>query len=248
MKKYLFLILALISILVIISPAYAQPEGLRLSISRDWGYGGFGNDVQGLFSMIVTGPSDLSRVEFYIDETKIGELSAPPYRFQFNTDNYELGEHTLYAVGYTVDGKKVQSNNAILNFVPPQSVGKFNIPVLGIVVIAILGSALIPLLINRGKPINLPPGTERNYGVGGGGICPRCQRPFALPLFSMNLLFSKLARCPYCGRWGAVKIQSLPRLREAERAELLKVIDQKPNSDATDEENLRKELDDSRYQ
>ncbi|MCX6039408.1 MAG: hypothetical protein NTW99_16285, partial [Chloroflexi bacterium] len=68
---------------------------------------------------------------------------------------------------------------------------------------AILLSFIVPLVMGRGKTQNLPLGAERKYSVGG-GICPKCRRPFALPLFSMHLGFSKLACCPYCGKWSAV--------------------------------------------
>jgi hypothetical protein len=62
----------------------------------------------------------------------------------------------------------------------------------------------------------------------------------------MNLGLSKLARCPYCGKWSIVRIQSMAKLREAEQAELewgkAEVLEE------TEEEKLRKELDDSKYQ
>jgi hypothetical protein len=188
------------------------------------------------------------KVEFYIDDTKIGEDTEAPFALQFTTDNYPLGVHTMSAVGSTSDGQQLKSNEITANFVPPQSVGKFIIPILVIVVVAILGSALFPMLTNRGKLVNLPPGTERSYGAGGGGICPKCQRPFALPLFGMNLGFSKLARCPYCGKWSAVRIQSVAKLREAEKAELEQARAGQAVVGETEEEKLKKELDNSKYQ
>ena len=62
----------------------------------------------------------------------------------------------------------------------------------------------------------------------------------------MNLGFSKFARCPYCGKWSLVRVESMEKLREAEKAELEwgKVEIQ----EETEEEKLRKELDDSKYQ
>jgi DNA-directed RNA polymerase subunit RPC12/RpoP len=134
----------------------------------------------------------------------------------------------------------------VAEFVPPQSVGKFIIPILVIVVLAIVGSSLFPILLTRGKLINLAPGSERKYGIGGGGICSKCHRPFALPLFSMNLGFSKFARCPYCGKWGVVRVQALAKLREAEKAEL--EWGKEEAVETSEEERLRKELDDSKYQ
>jgi hypothetical protein len=245
-KTNIAILLTLTMGLLVVSAALAQSDTLHLSLSRDWGYGGFGNDIQGLFSMKITGPANLIRVEFYINDTRIGEVTAAPFRIQFNTDDYALGQHTLYAIGYTSDGQELRSNDIPANFVPPQSVGKLITPVLVVVVLAILGSALIPMLLSRGRLQTIQPGAERTYGVGGGGICTKCRRPFTLPLFGMNLGFSKLARCPYCGKWGVVRVQTLVKLREAEKAELEWGKAEAP--DASEEDRLRKEMDDSKYQ
>lgn len=247
-KTIISLLLALTLILLIITAVFAQSETLKLSLSRDWGYGGFNNDIQGTFSMHVTGPDALEKVEFYIDDTKIGEDMQAPFALQFITDNYALGNHTLSAIGFTADGQQLESNQIVVNFVPPQSVGKFIFPILGIVVVAILASTIGPLLMNRGKLVNLPLGAERNYGVGGGAICPKCHRPFALPLFSMNLGFSKFARCPYCGKSSVVRIQSIAALRVAEKAELEQAKPGEQIVGETEDEKLRKELDNSKYQ
>jgi hypothetical protein len=240
-------LLALTVSLLAVSVALAQSEGLTLKMSRDWGYGGFNGDIQGLFSMHVTGPETLVKVDFYIDETKIGEDTEAPFALQFTTDTYDLGVHTMSAVGFTSDGQELSSNSITAKFVPEQEVGKFLIPVFGVVLIAILGSTLIPFLATRNKkPVQLPLGEERSYGVGGGGICPKCKRPFALPLFSMNMGLSKYARCPYCGKWSAVRIQSIAILREAEKAELTWAHAEVQQ--VSEEEKLSKELDDSKYQ
>jgi hypothetical protein len=215
-------------------------------MSRDWGYGGFNGEIQGLFSMRITGPADLAGVDYFIDDTKIGEISEAPFNLQFSTDDYTLGSHRLYAIGYSSAGQEYRSNVLTANFVPKQSSMKFILPVLGVVLGAVLLSALVPLLTGRRKRISVPMGAERHYGAGGGGICPNCHRPFALPLFSMNLGFSKLALCPFCGKFGLVRVELISKLREAEKAELEWVKkDESPKTH--EEEELRKELDDSKY-
>jgi hypothetical protein len=248
MKKAITLSFALLAMfLLAVQTASAQADTLDLRLSRDWGYGGFNGDIQGLFSMHVSGPETLQRVDFYIDAEKIGEDSEPPFAIQFSTDSYTLGVHTMVAIGVTADGTELRSNEISANFVPAQSVGKFIFPVLVITFLAILGGTLVPLLSTRGKLVELPLGTQRKYGAGGGAICPKCSRPFALPLFSMNIgLMTRLARCPYCGKWGAVRAQRLEKLREAEQAELSWARADAPQISA--EEKLKKELDDSRYQ
>ena len=233
----------------VITMVFAQTEQLTLKISRDFGYAGFNNDIQGLYSMKVTGPTDLARVVFYIDDKKIGEVTKAPYNLQFNTDNYPFGVHDLKAVGYSMTQAQYTSNLISRNFVPA-SVGnkaglQIAIPVLIIVFGAILLSFVIPMIGGRRKMQELPLGASRNYGLSG-GICPKCSRPFALPVFSLNLGLSKLAKCPFCGKWSSVRIQPLVKLREAEQAELgwgkPDVIEE------SDEEKLRKNMEDSRYQ
>ena len=258
MKKIRLAILAaaLLSLFTFFA-VYAQTSQLTLKLSRDWGYGGFNGDIEGLFSMHVTGPADLTRVDFYIDKTKIGQVAKAPFNLQFTTDNYPLGSHQLYAIGYSSGGQDYRSNVIIGNFVPKQDALKFILPILGIVVVAILLSTLAPFLVNRGKRSSIPPGTERNYGLSGGGICPNCHRPFALPVLSAHLGFSKLAVCPFCGKLSLVRVESISKLREAEKAELESAKPEKAELESakpekppeiSEEEKLRKDIEDSKYQ
>jgi hypothetical protein len=250
MKKIrISLIIGTILILMSVTAVLAQATELTLKMSRDWGYGGFNGDIQGLFSMKITGPADLVKVIFFIDEASIGEVTQAPFNLQFNTDNYPNGAHVMSAIGYSSNGQEYHSNVITGNFVPASEGNKaalgMVVPVLVIVFGAILLSFVIPLVTGRGKIQELPLGAERKYGLGG-GICQKCHRPFALPLFSMNLGLSKFARCPYCGKWSFVRIQSMAKLREAEQAELEWGRADVP--EVTEDEKLRKELDDSKYQ
>ena len=250
MKFRIALLFALILSLLAANAALAQTEELTLSFSRDFGYSSGTGDIQGSFSMKVSGLTDLARVEFYIDDIKIGEDSESPFRLQFTTDNYPLGLHEMYAIGYTADGREYRSRVVTANFVSAdegwQAAGKIAIPLIVVVFGAILLSVGVPMLIGRGKREELPLGAERQYSLRGGGICPKCKRPFALPLFSMNLGFSKLARCPYCGKISVVRVQPPVKLRQAEQAELEQAEGQVPV--ISEEEKLKKELDDSKYQ
>ncbi len=248
MKKFLFAVLVavLVSLFTVLG-AFAQTSQLSLNMSRDWGYGGFNGDIEGLFSMHVSGPADLQRVDFFIDKTQIGELTKAPFNLQFNTDNYPLGRHQMYAVGYSTSGQQFRSNIITGNFVPKQSSLNFILPVLGIVVVAILLSVLLPFLVNRGKRTSLALGTERKYGVSGGAICPNCHRPFALPLLTAHVGFSKLAVCPFCGKLSLMKVELISTLREAEKAELESAKPENPST-ISEDEMLRKEIDDSKYQ
>jgi hypothetical protein len=247
-SQTVLLVAAIITFLIFI-PVHAQTEEMTLKLSRDWGYGGFNGDIQGLFSMKATGPADLTKVEFYIDDVKFGEIERAPYIWQFNTDNFSLGKHNLYALGYALNVQKYKSNIIPRNFVPAsegtKSAMKFVMPIVVILFGFILLSFVIPLVTTRGKILELPLGAGRIYKFGG-GICPKCSRPFSFQALSMNLGFSKLARCPYCGKWSPVRIQPLAKLREAEDAEMQWGKSQV--KEETEEEKLHKELDDSKYQ
>jgi len=255
MKKVLSIIVSLSMLTAIfVGFAYAQStDQLQLGLSRDFGYGGFGNDIQGLFTAKINNPpANLTRVVFFIDSTTMGEDSTPPFSLQFNTDSYSLGEHTLSAIGYTSDGKQIDSNKIQSQFVPAsaatQTIIKVVVPIFGLILLMVLVAFVVPLILNKGKMSSIPLGTPRKYGIGGGAICPKCGRPFPLRLWWINIGFSKVDRCPYCGKWSLVRPRSLSDLRDAEAAELSQVESGPTVAGETEADKLKNELDDSRYQ
>jgi hypothetical protein len=233
-------------------PALAQADNtLVLRLSRDFGFSSGSGQIQGTFSMNVTGPSNLARVDFFIDGKQIGEATAAPFNLQFNTGSYTLGNHSLSAIGYTNDGQELHTPEVTVEFVSAETgmkaAGRIAFPILVIAGVAILLSALFPLLTGRGKRSQLPLGTARQYGLRGGGICPKCGRPFSFSLFSLNLLMSRFDRCPYCGRAGIFRTASISDLRKAEAAELEAAKASQSVPEESEDEKLRKELDESRY-
>ena len=254
MKK-LISILLILSFLTALTASYAfaqSTQELQLGMSRDFGYGGFGNDIQGLFTLkIKNPPANVTSVDFYIDSTLMGTDTAAPFNLQFNTDSYPLGEHTLSAVGYTSDGTELNSNKIVSQFVPAgagmQSITKFILPLLGVIVLIALISVFVPILLSRGKLASTSPGTPRKYGVGGGAICPKCGRPFPLRLWWINLGVNKIDRCPYCGKWSFVRPRPISELRDAEAAEVTNDRSVTAIAGETEADKLKRELDDSRY-
>lgn len=247
-RKMLYLLTGLLT-LFWITHVQAQEESLRLTLSRDWGYGG-GRDIQGLFSLKASGPADLERVAFYLDDTLLAEDTEPPFRVRFNTDDYPLGDHTLSAVGYTKNGQRLEAQPIRVHFVSAEVGWKTAGKIIGLVFAVIVAGMALSLLLpisRRGRvTANLPPGTPRAYPLGG-GICPHCQRPFAFHLWGLNLVAGKLDRCPYCGKWRLVQRRSLEELRAAERAELERHRAPSPE-ETSEEERLKRALDESRYQ
>jgi flagellar basal body-associated protein FliL len=230
----------------------AQNEGLSLRVSKVIGYNNFSNtQIQGTFSLQAKGPDNLVKVTFFIDGNPMGEATQSPFKITFNTGSYDLGAHTLNALGITGDGQELKSNDLQVNFVSPQAASstglKIILPILLVVAAAALLSAFFPWLLRGGKNEELPLGAQRKYGVSGGTICPRCKRPYAMHTFSLNLGFGKLDRCPYCGKWAMVRRKSPDELRAAEAAELLQAQNAGEVPEETEEEKLRKEIDKSRY-
>ena len=223
MKKYIesIFIITLLG-LMMFGIVHAQSE-ITLNFSRDFGYSSGTGKIQGLFSMKVTSQAPLIEVDFYIDSKIIGKDKEEPYKIQFTTDDYPLGLHTLYAVGLTSDGRELKTREVGAEFVSAQEGNhaalSIIIPILSLVVIIAILSALIPAISSRKKG-TLPSGSSRNYGLAGGTICSRCKRPYAMHMLAPNMLMGKLERCPHCGKWGIVRSYPVSKLREAEQAEL----------------------------
>jgi hypothetical protein len=119
------------------------------------------------------------------------------------------------------------------------------LPLIGIV-FGLVALSFVISFATAGKLKNLPPGAPRPYGAAGGAICPRCGRPFSRHFFSPNMLVGKLERCPFCGKWSILAAQPLSLLRRAEAAEL-EAAGGEAVLQESEEERLRKQLDQSRY-
>jgi hypothetical protein len=247
--------LAILVVNIAVNPISAKAQSndeLVIHMRRDFGYSSGTGKIQGAFSITTTGPESLTRVAYYIDDQTIGESNQSPFRVKFNTDNFPKGVHTIYAVGYTSDGLELHSKEVKAEFVSAgegwKAAAEIAGPLIGVMILIVLLATVLPMIRSRGKKEELPYGTTRNYGIRGGAICPQCKRPFVLHLLGLNLLTHRLDRCPYCGKWSAVKIASLKELREAEAAELADAKASVEIAPESEEEKLRKELEDSRYQ
>ena len=256
MRKFLITFTAIFLLLTLVLPllqVQAQSEdSLQLFLKRDFGYGGNG-EIQGTFSMSAEGPETLDRVMFYIDEEAIGEVTEAPFKIRFVTDNYPLGERQLHATGYTTDGQELQSNVITIDFVTAdagwKSGLKIAVPILLLVFGVMTLSYILTSLATR-KNRNSPPGTEHKFGFSGGSICPKCGRPTPLHLLGLNMGINKFDRCENCGKWSMMRPISLEKLRQAEADEAERSRQAEADlldSQASEDEKLRKELDNSRF-
>jgi hypothetical protein len=221
---------------------------LNLRLSRDFGSEGFNADIQGTFSVKASGPANLERVQFFLDETLLGEDPESPFVIQFVTDNYPTGAHVFSAVGYTTDGKQIRSKTISAVFVSKEEGSAAALRVIVPILVVVFGAmaiSAISAMVNVRKGKKVPAGAPRSYTFGG-GICPKCMRPFGFPLLGLKMIVGRLMPCPHCGKWGIMKRATMNELHAAELAEL----DQEKNQffKNSEEEKRRKELDDSRYQ
>jgi hypothetical protein len=158
--------------------------------------------------------------------------------------------HTLNATGRTTDGRLLESNAITGNFVAAgeglEAAGRIAVLVIGAMVAVFAVASLVMWLVTRGRP-PLPMGAPRHYGLHGGTICPHCHRPYSMHFFALNLLVGRLDRCPHCGRWRLVRRVSPAELEAAERAELGQAVAEVEIQALTEEERLRRSLEDSRF-
>lgn len=249
----LFLLLLCGLLLAAPRPGQAQEDTPQLTVrlGRDFGYSSGGGDIQGTFSFRASGPDNLESVTFYIDDEAIGTVTQPPFRLQFNTDNYGLGLHTLRATGVTSDGQILESTPFVRNFVTAgegwQAAGRIVVPLLGGMVLIMAVAWGITMLASRRRG-TLPLGAPRQYGAYGGAICPKCQRPYSMHMLAMNLLTKRYDYCPHCGKWSLVKRATPEELAAAEKAELALASPDAQVPELSPEEKLRRQLEDSRFE
>lgn len=242
-------------IIAILTLIFFQQAEFRLDVNRDFGYGN-GGDVRGNFSMTVHGDqSTIQAVTYYIDGQEMGRFTEPPFKIQFQTSTYTSGVHELTAMVETVDGRTVTTPAVRLNFISAEqqseSFKKIFIPIGGIMIVVLIVTFGLQYLAMRGND-RLPAGAPRSYGMLGGTICPRCDRPFARHIWGINLVAGKLDRCPYCGKWFLAVRRSPDELAAAERAEVAaeRSAELGPLGSGqveTEEERMKKLLDESRY-
>jgi hypothetical protein len=246
----LLVLLALFGCLLSTVKAQGGAPGLVLGMSRDFGYGGFG-EVQGAMRLKVSGPSDLQRVVFLLDDEVMGEATVAPWQLAFHTDSFAPGKHSMTAVGYTSGGLTLQSNEISTRFLSATEAGgatsRLVVSLLGGIGALMLLSFGLTTFLSRGRKAATAPGSPRSYGLAGGAICPGCHRPYARHYLAPNMILGKLERCPHCGKWAVVAARSPAELAAAEAAELAQANSQNALDAAEGADRMAQDLEDSRF-
>ena len=223
----------------------AQQANLGFRLTRDWGYGGMDNSIQGRFSMHASGPDNLVEVRFMMDGEVVNVDSEAPFRYQFETNEFAPGEHTMNAVGTLSDGSELYSAFVVRNFLSTedanQQVQDFILPLLLVIAAITLFGVGGPLLLGRKRKHT--PGV---YGPAGGAVCRKCALPFSRSMLAPNMLVGKLERCPHCGKWAIVPRASAAALAEAE-ARFAGTDSMEGDPFESDEDKRSRLLDESRF-
>ncbi len=98
-KTKLLSILLLFTLAAIPLLAVNAEPTISLSLYKDNGYG-WGNDMAGQWTVNTQVSADVTSVEFYLDHQLQQKDTSAPFSWQFNTNNYTTGEHTIKAVAY----------------------------------------------------------------------------------------------------------------------------------------------------
>jgi hypothetical protein len=231
--------------------AQDQTPEYRLNVKRNFGFSS-GSQIKGNFTNSIVGPLDnIKSVTYLINGEEMATVREAPFAFNYRTEDFPTGWHELSAVVTTMDGLTVTTPTRRFQFVTTAesaaATRSIILPLLGGIVLVMVLLVGVQSFLLKDKKNNLPLGAPRQYGLRGGTICKRCQRPFAIHLWALNLMLWRLDRCDYCGHWSLVTRASVEDLRRAEQAELVTGTSTIQNSPASQEDEIKKRLDDSRY-
>jgi hypothetical protein len=225
-KKLILSLIICLGLFVSFTPVgQAQGSEYQIHLRRDFGYS-MGSDIQGRFTISLIGDeTPVDQVTLYIDGDVLHSVQTAPFRYQFQTDDYDPGSHQLYAEVQLVDGQTKTTHSLQYNFLSRTETNKQVRTVLLSIGGAIIGTLLLVALvqgfvITRGNKSRRQAGTPQNYGLLGGTICPKCGHPFPRHLWGINLAVGRLDRCNNCGKWVMTTRATPQALQQAEEAEI----------------------------
>jgi hypothetical protein len=180
-----------------------------------------------------------------MDGDQMARLEEAPFQWVFETGNFPPGLHRLSAAAVTVSGRELRSPVLTAEFLSkPEATRKTMLVIVPVLAVVFLVVGLGVLLqLRKGNSQEYQGGSYRNFGWNGGAICPKCRKPFARHLLSLNFLTRKLERCPYCGKWALVGRASLKELEAADLA----ATHQEKGATAPPRDDWGRKLEDSKY-
>ena len=137
----LVLVLAYALAIVVAAPS------LSISTYKNNGYG-WGNDMGGLWTFTAEVSQDVVFVEFYLDDELQQNSTAAPFKWQFNTADYTLGEHMIEVVAYDSTGLTATAEKQA-DFVEYSMTDTLVIIVVAVVVIMVVSLAALLFRVRR---------------------------------------------------------------------------------------------------
>lgn len=105
--KLVYLCVVCPILLLSLTTVLAAPT-INLSWYKNNGYG-MGVDIGGQWTITAVASSDVTSVEFYLDNNLQQKDTSAPFTWSFNTADYSLGTHTIKAVAFNVEGQTVMT-------------------------------------------------------------------------------------------------------------------------------------------
>lgn len=137
-RVYVFSLVLFLSCAAII--VEAAPT-LSISSYKNNGYG-WGNDIGGLWTINTDVSPDVIYVEFYLDDQLQQNTTTTPFSWQFDTNSYTLGEHTIKVVAYDSSGTTAMATKQA-NFVEYSIMSLVPIGVAVIVIMVVVLAVLL---------------------------------------------------------------------------------------------------------
>ncbi len=124
------------------SIALAAPS-ISLSWYKNNGYDDFGNSIGGEWTITAKVSSDVTRVEFYVDDALQQNVTSAPFKWTFNTANFSLGDHNIKVIAYDAAGETAtaQANRNFVEYSASDTLW-MTIGIVVIVMVIILVAAL----------------------------------------------------------------------------------------------------------
>jgi len=240
MKKGIFILILLsLAFALSYSAVLAQDSPYTLRIVRDWGYGN-GADINGRMSLSLKGDQDqIQQVTFFIDGEVMASVATAPFKYQFDTNNFEPGLHRLTAEVKTSTGETYTTNGLVSNFLEKSAANQSTLRILLLVGGIAVASIAIQFFMqkNANKNTKYDKNGRVQYGVWGGAVCPSCGQPFNRSFLGINLVGVRLERCPHCGKMVAARRASpleIERANQRNQPEESQKVVEKPEKDDLD--------------
>ena len=149
LHKVLILVCIVVFLACAFNSAVAAPS-LSIKTYKNNGYG-WGNDMGGLWTFTAEVSPDVVFVEFYLENQLQLNSTDAPFKWQFNTADYTLGEHTIKVVAYD-SSRLTETVEKQANFVEYSFTDTLVIIVVVVIVVIVVSLIALLFRVRRKNP------------------------------------------------------------------------------------------------